>query len=160
MRSIIGPKVALAGLVVAFVLVVWAPPGSAAQHNKPESLSIDGVTWSSQAQAFEVHCSAVFGISVVGESAAFLLHTLLELADAAGQPIATLAQEDLVLAREGAPGAGDGMVALVPQLVPWVGWPTYAGELITVMARTEVRNAAGQRIAEEVIILHTSIPAP
>lgn len=117
---IAGRKLAIACMAAALVMIVWVPPLYAPPpREKPEKLSIDGLTWNSTAQGFLVELSALFGIATAGEGAGFSLSTLVVIFNLDGNPIDVLGpQVNPVVLLDGRTGDGEHFVSLVPQFVP------------------------------------------
>src|SRR5262245_49167894 len=76
-----GRELAITCTGMALLMVVGVPRAYAPQREKPEKISIDNVTWNSQAHAFLVELSALFGIGTAGDHAEFTLRTVVEIAD-------------------------------------------------------------------------------
>jgi hypothetical protein len=144
---IAGRKLAIACMAAALVMIVRVPPLYAPQREKPEKLSIDGLTWNSTAQGFLVELSALFGIATAGEGAGFSLSTLVVIFDLDGNPIVVLGpQVDPVVSRDGTTGDGEHFVSLVPQFVP-CGSCAEIDDQVLVTFVTEVLNPDGETIA-------------
>jgi hypothetical protein len=145
--SFAGRKLAMACMVATLVVVVAVPPLYAPQRDKPEKISIDNVTWNSQAQGFLVELSALFGIATAGENAGFSLSTLAMIFDLDGNQIDVLGpQVDPVISRDGTPGDGEHFVSLVPPFVP-CGRCAEINDEVLVTFVTDVLNPAGETSA-------------
>jgi len=140
-------KLTIPCMVAALVMAVAVPRLYAPQREKPEKISIDNVTWNSQAQGFLVELSALFGIATAGENAGFSLSTLAVIFDLDGNQIDVLGpQVDPVVSRDGTPGDGEHFVSLVPPFVPCGSCAEIDDEVIVTFV-TDVLNPASETIA-------------
>jgi hypothetical protein len=113
------------------------------QREKPEKISIDNVTWNSQAQAFDISLSSTFGAATAGDSAGFTVATTMKVGNVATLKIETPVQK----ADPNAPGGND-PVRLVPQRI---AWDRNAGAFFgaaDVTTNVELRNPSGESIGD------------
>jgi hypothetical protein len=93
-------------------------------NDKPEKIVLTGTKYSDN--QFTVELEASFGIATAGANASFQISTTLVVADANGNELARL-QGNSAVQKQRDDGSPGGVVALVPQVIPWTG-RTYTGE--------------------------------
>lgn len=93
------------------------------------------------ARTFVLDFRAKFGVGVSGHMAGFMLCTVLEITDAAGNQVVIGPQCDPVQLADGRGFDSEGHVWLLPQRIPWD--PTGASGEIVVLATTQLVNPGG-----------------
>ena len=133
-------------IIASVLVVVVARPAFAPQPVKPEKLTIDTVTWNSQARSFEISYSLVFGAAVAGDAAGFGLGT-----SAVVVGVTTVGPVDSAVVfmdpDERGVRRADGVVLLYSSL-PGGGADGSATDPVEVLVTSQLINPGGRLVTE------------